>query len=361
MKIYKHMEGKVKIEGFNEAPPIAKLVELGKTYYDSGEIISELYLNWQYNDNPFGKPFFSLAIDNEKIVGQYIVIPIQYRHKGNIITGTLSLNTLTHPEYQGMGLFTKMAENTYEICRKHKVSFTVGFPNPLSFGGFIKKLNFKELGYCDLNIKILRPLHFVFNQLKKRKEKHGGDFSIDLFLQSPSNSQVSLLLPTDRELYDELWEGISSNSQYFSVNKTWEFILWRYFDIPNRKYYAVKIMNENKITSLCIFRVEKVLGTNTAVVMDFLIKDGHENDARKLLKLLKNDLRKNKVNLVVIISPVQRKIQKILSKEFFFKVPRRFLPQPIPYIFLDHNFDSIMDGVDNFSNWEVCFGDYDIF
>jgi hypothetical protein len=351
----------LKINVFNSSPPISKLVELAKSYYDTGEIISEEYLDWQYNKNPFGMPYYSLAFDKDMIVGQYIVIPMKYRLSGSVINGSLSLNTLTHPNYQGKGLFIKMAKKTYDLCKDKNVLFTVGFPNPLSFGGFVKKLDFENLGYCNIKICVLRPLKVLFNQFKKKKDKHGGDIKINLKIKSQKSIDISNLNNSDSSLYTEFWNSISSQSNLYTIDKTWEYINWRYFEIPNRKYYVTKTMSNGKITSICAFRVEKVLGTNTAIIMDLLVRDGADNDVKGLLKELKRNLRNNNINLISIIQPNLENLNGILSKSFFFNIPKKILPQPIPFVFRQHNIDNPKGKEAYFSNWTLSFGDYDIF
>jgi hypothetical protein len=357
----KDMISEIKV--FNDSPPISKLVDLAKSYYQSGEIISEKYLDWQYNKNPFGYPYYSLAFDKDLVVGQYLVIPLKYRINNSIINGTLSLNTLTHPNYQGKGLFIKMATETYEFCRKSNISLTVGFPNPLSYGGFVKKLNFKSLGYCDLMICVLRPFTFLKNQfqLKKKKNKHGGDVEIKIELKNRSNCNtiITNLTTNDCKSYDIFWNSITEKSNLISLDKTWDYINWRYFEIPSRKYYLIKSVQNGIITSVCAFRVEKVLGTNTAIIMDLLMLD--ECDAKLLLKEIKRNLRKNKINAITIIRPNNIKVKKLLVKNYFFKIPKKILPQPIPYIFLQHNKINSNIKIDDIFNWTVSFGDYDIF
>ena len=95
--------------------------------------------------NPSGKAIIWLAIDptsENKIVGQYVVIPIRVLLRGEEKMGSLSLNTLTHPKYRRMGIFTTLANLTYKKCKNENIVLTYGFPNQNSYSGFIKKLGF---------------------------------------------------------------------------------------------------------------------------------------------------------------------------------------------------------------------------
>jgi GNAT superfamily N-acetyltransferase len=353
------MEKQIVISSFNQAPPIGGLVTLAKSYYDSGEIISDDYLSWQYNRNPSGFPFYALANYGEQIVGQYIVIPIRYRYQESMYSGTLSLNTLTHPDFQGKGLFTKLANSTYELCSSKTVDFTIGFPNPLSHGGFIKKLDFQEIGRCNLLVKPIRPFNLFKDFLKRKKFKHGGDIPFNWKTINKDGVQLTNFGLTQHEEYTIFWESLSKSK--IMIDKDFEFLKWRYFDIPGRKYHVIQAKRENKITAICVLRIEKVLMTNTAIIMDFFVLDAHISDGNVLLKSILKELKHQQVNLVSLIESFDKPILKILKQNNFRKVPKRFLPQPIPVIFRAHRELKEIEKINEFSNWSFSFGDYDIF
>jgi len=65
-------------------------------------------------------------------------------------------DTMTHKGHQGKGLFTKLANKTYELSKENDISAVFGFPSPASYPGFKKKLNWTFVG------KIKRFDFFVF-------------------------------------------------------------------------------------------------------------------------------------------------------------------------------------------------------
>ena len=87
----------------------------------------------------------------------------------------LSLNTLTAPKFQGRGLFIKMAIETYNDCFKENIKYIIGFPNPNSYPGFVRKLNFSHLGNIPLLIKPINYIGILRSLFKRRDIKHGGE------------------------------------------------------------------------------------------------------------------------------------------------------------------------------------------
>lgn len=100
------------------------------------------FLTWQYAKNPNGKVVGFDAFYGDTLAGHYVTIPVSYNIKGTTKRGLLSLNTATHAEHRGKGLFTQLANRTYEEAQKLGYEFVIGVANQNSTHGFLKKLEF---------------------------------------------------------------------------------------------------------------------------------------------------------------------------------------------------------------------------
>jgi GNAT superfamily N-acetyltransferase len=107
------------------------------------------YLNWLYFENPRGSVCGYDAYDGDLLVAHYACIPIKI--EGYQFNSLLSLNTATHPDYQGRGLFKELASRTFEAALPTYAN-VVGVANAKSVGGFVKYLNFQMLGNLELRI-----------------------------------------------------------------------------------------------------------------------------------------------------------------------------------------------------------------
>jgi GNAT superfamily N-acetyltransferase len=112
---------------------------------------------WKFWENPFGDPYVMLASDGGRIVGQYALWPTPLRLGAIEIKGAQSLDTMTHPDYQGQGMFTVLANACFEVARSHGCEVLYGFPNGNSYHGFVKRLNWDHTGNVPLFSRILRP------------------------------------------------------------------------------------------------------------------------------------------------------------------------------------------------------------
>ncbi|MEH6436551.1 GNAT family N-acetyltransferase [Massilia sp. DD77] len=101
------------------------------------------YLSWLYVDNPDGQPVGFDAWDGERLAAHYVCVPARAWVEGREVPVLLSLNTATHPDYQGKGLFTKLAAMTFEAGMAGGYDGVYGVANANSTPGFVRKLGFQ--------------------------------------------------------------------------------------------------------------------------------------------------------------------------------------------------------------------------
>jgi GNAT superfamily N-acetyltransferase len=117
----------------------AKCFPAAKTY-------SHDYLDWLYRCNPDGQVLGFDARDGGRLAAHYACIPARARIGGEEVKILLSLNTATHPDYQGKGLFTQLAERTYAAGAALGYDCVYGVANANSTPGFTRKLKFQLVG-----------------------------------------------------------------------------------------------------------------------------------------------------------------------------------------------------------------------
>src|SRR5687767_9910781 len=111
---------------------LAQIASLINTTYLGREISDLLYLQWEYEKNPDGKAIITIAEYNSQVVSQYAIIPRTFSFQGEKLKGSVSVNTITHPQHRGKNLFSQLAAETFKRCAEQEIFFTIGFPNPVS-------------------------------------------------------------------------------------------------------------------------------------------------------------------------------------------------------------------------------------
>jgi hypothetical protein len=104
------------------------------------------YIDWLYSCNPDGKVVGFDARDGDRLAAHYVCIPARAQVGDREVRVLLSLNTATHPDYQGKGLFTKLADLTYAAGVAQGYDSVYGVANANSTPGFVLKLGFQLVG-----------------------------------------------------------------------------------------------------------------------------------------------------------------------------------------------------------------------
>lgn len=104
--------------------------------------LDETYLRWLYRENPAGTVVGFDAWEDGRLAAHYVCVPASVRLGGTPRRALLSLNTATHPDFQGKGLFTRLAEATYARGAEAGYDVVYGVANANSTPGFVRKLGF---------------------------------------------------------------------------------------------------------------------------------------------------------------------------------------------------------------------------
>ena len=115
---------------------------------------SAAYLDWLYRQNPDGEAIGFDAWDGDQLAAHYACVPSPAALTGRAVKGLVSLNTATDPKYQGQGLFTRLAQLTYQAAAEAGVDCVVGVANASSTEGFVRKLGFQQVQALDVRVGI---------------------------------------------------------------------------------------------------------------------------------------------------------------------------------------------------------------
>jgi len=100
--------------------------------------------------------YLAYAKNETSAAAYYGVFPCRLAIDGKIYLGSQSGDTMTHADHRGKGLFAKLARLTYTLAQSEGIACVFGFPNPASYPGFIKNLEWKH-AYDMVAINIVTP------------------------------------------------------------------------------------------------------------------------------------------------------------------------------------------------------------
>ena len=114
-------------------------------------------LAWLYQHNPDGPALGFDAFDQGQLVAHYVLLPSRIRTASGEMRALLSLNTATHPGWQGRGLFTLLASQALQTAREQGFGAAYGVANANSTPGFVRKLGFTLIAPLQAQVGLFRP------------------------------------------------------------------------------------------------------------------------------------------------------------------------------------------------------------
>jgi len=232
---------------------------------------------WKYRDNPAGPAVGFVAVDAGQIVGQYVVLPTWLRLDDEVVLGALSLDTMTHPNYRGQGMFVTLAKACMELAAKSGVEVLYGFPNKNSFPGFIRRLNWDHTGDIP---RWVRPLHSAaLNDLESARlltslpgVKRMAALGFHLLPRgksSPRGIEIRKGRPSEKDL-DSLVMGLRASKGLCRIERSPDWLKWRFDPKSEHAYEWVTAYRRESAQACVIWGVTMECG---GVLSDLLGSD----------------------------------------------------------------------------------------
>lgn len=298
-----------------------KLYDLFKASF--GKSIKQEYFDWRYIENVNGNLFFSVEIFNDELVASYSVFPVDLICNGEISKTAMSMTTMTHPSWRGKGLFQKLAVELYEYIKDNNIAAVWGFPNANSHSTFVDKLEWQDIYEIP---------------------------TLTLHLGCVNVNQLELKIDIIRDDAFDLKYAMSPSDGFIRVNRSREYLRWRYAANPMNEYKNYVINSDGVVTS---YLITKVFGNQIDLVDLQAVSPG---DARALLMRVMHEGVINGVERLNCWAPTHHFIHGVLERLGFtnttpvtYFAGRTLLPLKLPAEWL------------NFKKWYFQMGDSDVY
>jgi predicted N-acetyltransferase YhbS len=183
----------------------------------------ESHHHWKFDNNPAGPQILAIAEDRGRIVGQYALWPMRLTVGRETVSAAQSLDTMTHPDYRGQGMFTRLAREAMEYAKDKDVEVLYGFPNAASYPGFVRKLDWDHTGDVARYVRLLRPSAY------DRVPAWAGPLADAAARIIPTGPDADLVAgqPTDDEVA-ALIEGGATDGWTTYVRRDVNYLRWRF-------------------------------------------------------------------------------------------------------------------------------------
>lgn len=191
----------------------------------------EAYFRWKYLENPAGRVVAFEARQGEQLAAFYGLLPEALELEGQPLLCYQSMDTMTHPDFQRRGLFTRTAQAALQhLADREGRARLYGIPGARSLPGF-RKLGWRELP----------PLPLIFQH--------------STLLRALAPQEVAV-----RRI--DCWEPCLD--QYFSSKARAhgpirralnpEYLQWRVFDHPMTRLELHALFSGSAVAGICLSR-----------------------------------------------------------------------------------------------------------
>lgn len=225
------------------------------------------FFRWKHKENPFGASPGWVAEADGRIVGLRVFMRWQFTDGRRTYRAVRAVDTATHPEYQGRGVFRDLTTHALEALEGDGVDFVFNTPNSSSGPGYLK-MGWEEVGRLPLAIKVRSPL--VLPRLaRSRVPAERDSLPTDVGVPAPVVLRDTERLPRP------------DADGFLSTPRTSEFLSWRY-GIERLHYRAWEPGSGGAI----LFRLRKRGRARELVVNDLLLPP-HIEPTRAVSRLVK--------------------------------------------------------------------------
>lgn len=262
---------------------IPEIVKVLKASLGENDLpLSEEIWNFKHVVNPFGASLVLVAEEDEKIVGVRAFMRWEWKKEKFVYRALRAVDTATHPEYQGRGIFKKLTLKAVELSKEHEDNFIFNTPNDQSRPGYLK-MGWKVVG--KVNVALKPSISSIFSKVGK-----SGVYDINI------HSEESIIELCNK--WNNRWEGAGK----LFTPKSREFLEWRYEKNPLQKYevlatedfYIASYIKKRK--NIREFRVSECIYRNESLVY---------SDLNKALKRLARKLGAHVISFAPGILPLK--------------------------------------------------------
>lgn len=295
------------------------------------------FWEWKHFKNPFGISSGIAAEEEGKIIGLRVLMQWMWAAGGKSFQAVRAVDTVTHPDWRGKGIFSRLTSTLLEEIAKEGVSFVFNTPNQFSKPGYLK-LGWKEVTRIPLWIRPLKPVRIAWRLIRKSEPP--------VFKNEES--------PIQKVLENSDWEScLDPTESRLHTIRTSKYLRWRYCEIPGFVYHA-RYRTENNSSALIIFRHRQRRGLHELSISELLVSP----EGAKLGKdLLEETIQASGADYAAGIAADETIEQELFRKCGFFPVGKKGPALTVKQ--LENRLPEI--NILDWNNWRCSIGDLELF
>jgi GNAT superfamily N-acetyltransferase len=294
------------------------------------------FFRWKHLENPFGRSYMLLAEAEGELVGFRSFMRWRFDLDGEHLRAVRAVDTATHPDHQGRGIFRLLTTTAIEELRS-EADLIFNTPNEKSLPGYLK-MGWRQVADVPIRVRVRRPIRFVRN-LRSRND-HGT--------AAPSEES-----PAPPEASWSLLAGLSAQDarRRLSTARDEAYFRWRYGDAPLLRYRVTEERDGTDLRAAAVYRVRARGRLREATVAELLVRPGDRGCASRLLRQV---AREANVDHLICSFPAGSMQASAASRA-------GFLPSPEGLTLVANPLRDLPTNVFSLDSWALTLGDLEVF
>jgi GNAT superfamily N-acetyltransferase len=228
------------------------------------------FFTWKHEQNPFGRSPAWVACDRDRLVGFRTFLRWELDHPdGRVRSAVRAVDTATHPDYQGRGVFRRLTLHAIRDLERDGVDFVFNTPNEQSRPGYLA-MGWNDVGHLPVAVRARGPRGAIA-MLRSRVPAERWS------LETQAGLPASELLddPGTADLLAHL-----SPATALRTRRNADYLRWRYgFDALG---YRALAADGEPARGLAVFRLRRRGAATEAALVELLVPHGAPEVARSL-------------------------------------------------------------------------------
>jgi hypothetical protein len=254
----------------DDLPGILRLLQASLGWGDDPSF--RRFFEWKHRESAFGESPAWVAVDGEAIVGLRILMRWEFESPAGGARAVRAVDTATHPEHQGRGIFSRLTRLALEDLEREGVDFVFNTPNDKSRPGYLK-MGWRVVGRLPVHV---RPLSLGGIVRIARARTSADRWSAPSTAGEPAADVLG-----DREAVARLLAARRSPTGT-RTRVTPEYLAWRYGGdlLP----YRAVVAPAGLAAGVALFRVRERGAAREAALCEVLAGGGDAAVGRELVR-----------------------------------------------------------------------------
>lgn len=237
------------------------------------------FFAWKHRENPFGRSPAWVAVDGERIVGFRVFLRWEFMRGGEVVRAVRAVDTATHPDYQGRGIFSRLTLQALDELRAEGIAFVFNTPNDQSRPGYLK-MGWQPVARLPVLVRP-RSIGSLLAVARARVPAEKWSLPTEAGLSAPE-------VLSDVAGVDGLLRACGARGG-LQTRRTPEFMAWRYGFAPLA--YRAMLAGARLADGLVVFRLRRRGRAVEAAVCDVLVPDMRSTAISRVLRKVVRESR----------------------------------------------------------------------